>query len=87
MGMMRNPYTITVRKPEGKVPLGKSKRRWEDNLKMDLKETGWGRGLESRDLCEHSDVALSFSNDLEFLYLLHIRFPWRTLLNGISYGS
>jgi len=36
----------TVGKPEGKRPLGRSRRRWEDNFKMDLKEMGWGRGMD-----------------------------------------
>jgi hypothetical protein len=35
---MRNPYKIVVRKPEGKIPLGRPRRRWEDITKMDLKE-------------------------------------------------
>jgi len=30
-----------VRKPEGKRPLGRPRRRWEDNIKMDLREIGW----------------------------------------------
>jgi hypothetical protein len=38
MGEMRNVYKVLVRKPEGKRPLGRSRRRWEDNIKMDLKE-------------------------------------------------
>ena len=33
-------YTVLVGKPEGKRPLGRSRRRWEDNIKMDLKEVG-----------------------------------------------
>ena len=32
------------RKPEGKRPLGRPRRRWEDNIKMDLQEVGGGRG-------------------------------------------
>jgi hypothetical protein len=31
-----------VGKPEGKRPLGKPRHRWEDNIKMDLQEVGWG---------------------------------------------
>jgi hypothetical protein len=31
-----------VGKPEGKRPLGRPRRRWEDNIKMDLQEVGWG---------------------------------------------
>jgi hypothetical protein len=33
----RNAYRISVGKPEGKGPLGKSRRRWVDNIKMDLR--------------------------------------------------
>jgi hypothetical protein len=32
---------ILVRKPEGNVPLGRSRRRWEDNNRLDLREIGW----------------------------------------------
>ena len=35
-------YRIFVGKPEGKRPLGRLRRRWEDNIKMDLQEVGWG---------------------------------------------
>jgi hypothetical protein len=38
---MRNTYKIVFGKPEGMRPLGRSKRRWEDNIKMNLKEIGW----------------------------------------------
>jgi hypothetical protein len=38
----RNAYRILVGKPEGKRPLGKPKRRWDDNIKRDLREIGWG---------------------------------------------
>jgi hypothetical protein len=31
-----------VRKPEGRRPLGGPRRRWEDSIKMDLREVGWG---------------------------------------------
>jgi len=31
-----------VRRPEGKKPLGRHRHRWEDNIKMDLQEVGWG---------------------------------------------
>jgi hypothetical protein len=40
MGEMRNAYKILVGKPEGKGTLGRHRRRWEDNIKMDLRETG-----------------------------------------------
>jgi hypothetical protein len=38
MGAMRNAYSILVVKPEGKRPLGRPRRRWEDNIRMDLKK-------------------------------------------------
>jgi hypothetical protein len=38
----RNVYRVLVRKPEGKRPLERPRRRWEDGVKMDLGEIGWG---------------------------------------------
>jgi hypothetical protein len=37
----RNAYRIFVGNPEGKRPLGRSRRRWLDNIKMDLREIRW----------------------------------------------
>jgi hypothetical protein len=37
---MRNAYNISVGNPEGKVPIGRPRHRWEDNIKADLKEMG-----------------------------------------------
>jgi len=44
MGEDRGVHRVLVGKPEGKRPLGRSRRRWEDNIKMDLQEVGKGRG-------------------------------------------
>jgi hypothetical protein len=38
----RNGYRVLVGKPEVKRPLQRTKYRWEDNIKVDLKEIGWG---------------------------------------------
>ena len=42
MGKGRGVHRVLVGKPEGKSPLGRSRRRWEDNIKMDLREVGGG---------------------------------------------
>jgi hypothetical protein len=38
----RNACTLLVGKPVGKRPLGRPRRRWVDNIKLDLVEVGWG---------------------------------------------
>jgi hypothetical protein len=42
MGEERKLYKVLVGKPEEKRPLGRPKRRWEDEIRMDLRETGLG---------------------------------------------
>jgi len=44
MGEGRGVHRVLVGKPEGKRPLGRPRRRCEDNIKMDLEEVGWGCG-------------------------------------------
>jgi hypothetical protein len=41
MGEMRGTYDILVGRPEGRRPLGRPRRRWEDNIKMNLREIGF----------------------------------------------
>jgi hypothetical protein len=41
MGKMRNAYITLVGKTAGKIPLGRPRRRWEDNIRMDIRELGW----------------------------------------------
>jgi hypothetical protein len=41
MGQVRSLHKIIVGKPDGKRPLGRPTRRWEDNIRMDLREKGW----------------------------------------------
>jgi hypothetical protein len=38
----RNVYRVLMRKPEGKRPLERPRHRWEDGIRMDLREIGWG---------------------------------------------
>jgi hypothetical protein len=42
MGEKRNTYMLLVGQPDGRRPLGRPRRRWLDNIKMDLVEVGWG---------------------------------------------
>jgi hypothetical protein len=42
MGERRGVYRILVGKSEGKRPIGRPRRRWEDNIKMELQEVEWG---------------------------------------------
>jgi hypothetical protein len=42
MGDGRKVFRVLVGKPEGERPLGRPRRRWEDGIKMDLREIGWG---------------------------------------------
>jgi hypothetical protein len=42
MGKERKVYKILVGKPEGKRPLGRTRRRWEDGMRMDLRERAGG---------------------------------------------
>ena len=54
MGERRGVYRIMVGKPEGKKPLGRPRRRWEDNIKMDLQEVGC-RGMDWIELAQVRD--------------------------------
>ena len=54
MGESRGVYRVLVRKPEGKRPLGRPRYRWEDNIKMDLREVGCG-GMDWIELAQDRD--------------------------------
>jgi len=54
MGEGRGVYRVLVGKPEGKRPLGRPRRRWEDNIKMDLQEVGCG-GVDWIELAQNRD--------------------------------
>jgi hypothetical protein len=53
-GEKMNSYRILVRKPEGSRQLGRPRRRWVHNIKMDLREIGWG-GMDWIDLTQDRD--------------------------------
>jgi hypothetical protein len=54
MGEKRGAYRALVGKPEGRRPLGRPRHRWEDNIKMDLREVGWG-GMDWINLAQDRD--------------------------------
>jgi len=54
MGVRRDVHRVLVGKPEGKKPLGRPRRRWEDNIKMDLHDVGCG-GMDWIKLAQNRD--------------------------------
>jgi hypothetical protein len=54
MGEGRGAYRILVGRPEGRSPFGRPRRRWEDNIKMDLQDVGWG-GVDWIDMAQDRD--------------------------------
>jgi hypothetical protein len=58
---MRNAYRILVGKPEGKKSLGRRRRRWVDNIKIDLRDIGWG-GIYWIDLAPDRDQWMTLVN-------------------------
>jgi hypothetical protein len=55
MGERKGAYRALVGKPEGRRPLGRPRHRWEDNIKMDLREVGWGGRVDWIDLALDRD--------------------------------
>ncbi|KAJ4449162.1 hypothetical protein ANN_00558 [Periplaneta americana] len=55
MGESKNAYRVLVGSPEGKRPLGRPRRRWEDNIKMDLREVGYD-GMDWINLAQDRDL-------------------------------
>jgi hypothetical protein len=62
----RSGYRILVGKPEGKRPLGRPRRRWENNIKMYLRDIAWG-GMDWIDLAQDRDQWRAFVNTVKNL--------------------
>jgi hypothetical protein len=69
MGAKRNVYMILVGKPEGKRPLGRPRRRWVDNIKMDVREIRWD-GMDWIELVQDRDQWRALVNTV-----LNLRVP------------
>jgi hypothetical protein len=69
MGEKGNAYSILVGKPEGMRSLGRPRRRWVDNIKMDLREIGWD-GVDWMDIAQDRDQWRALVNTV-----LNLRVP------------
>jgi hypothetical protein len=69
MGETRNAYRILVGKPEGKRPLGRPRRRWVDDVKIDLRQIRWD-GMDRIDLAQDRDQWRALVNTV-----MNIRVP------------
>jgi len=94
MGEGRGVYRVLVGKPEGKRPLGRPRRRWKDNIKMDLQEVGCGV-MDWIELAQHRDRWRAVVNAVMNLRVPQsagnfltgckpVSFSRRTVLHGIS---
>jgi hypothetical protein len=94
VGEGRGVYRVLVGKLEGKRQLGRTRRRWEDNIKMDLQEVGWSCG-DWMELAQDRDRWPALVNTVRNLRVPKMRgiswlaaepvsFSRRTLLHGVS---
>jgi hypothetical protein len=90
----RGVYRVLVGKPEGRRPLGRPRRRWEDNIRMDLREVGYGY-VDWMELAQDRDKWLSLVSAVMNLRVPYnagnfltscrpVSFSRRTLLHGVS---
>jgi hypothetical protein len=83
MGEKRNAYRTLLGKSEGKRPLGRPRRKWVDNIKMDLREMGWG-GMDWIDLAQDRDQWWALVNTV--INLLVPKNVWKFLRSCIIGG-
>ena len=93
-GEGRGVHRVLVGKPEGKRPLGRPRRRWEDNIKMDLQEVGrccgdWMELAQDRDRWRAlvntvRNLQVPKMREISSLAAEPVRFSRRTLLHGVS---
>jgi hypothetical protein len=69
MGEGRDAYRILVGRPEGRRPLGRPRRRWEDDIKTDLQEVGWGGGIDWIDMAQDRDTWRALVNAVMILWV------------------
>jgi hypothetical protein len=83
MGERRNAYRLLVGRPEGRRPRGKPRRRWVDNIKIDLREIGWD-GMDWIDLAQDRDQWRALVRAV-----MNLRVPENAgkFLNGCTIGS
>ena len=94
MGEGRGVHRVLVGKPEGKRPLGRPRRRWEDNIKMELQEVGEGCGnwmelAPDRDMWQAlvstvRNLRVPKMRGISGLAAEPVSFSRRTLLHGVS---
>ena len=94
MGEGRGVHRVLVGKPEGKRPLGRPRRRWEDNIKMDLQKVGGGCG-DWMELAQDRDrwwalvstvmkLRVPKEQGISWLAAKPVSFSRRTLFHGVS---
>jgi hypothetical protein len=89
MGEERNVYRVLMGKLEGKRPLGRPRRRWEDGIRMNLREIGW-RSVDWIQLAQDRDRWLAVVNTVMNLRVLAPRSSlvsllWAHAINSAEY--